>query len=369
MGRFGEADESFRHVLRLAPNYRLDVNYFAPSTRAAFEKVRKGLQALAPTLLQVGSTPAGAEVYLDGVAVGRTPFKGSFPPGPYQLQVVKGAGRSFPRPLQLPEGGTALEQQVDLGFEGSVQAGQPLCLQGREGTADPLRPAVKLGALLGVEEIVVLRLQRQLGGPGWVTASLLNAQGGQRVREGSLKTGAGAGAEADAALADLALFIVTGQGAPGVVQGPAQLVQAPAPPPPPAAAPALAAAQARTPADPGQAAKRRQVLRVGSYVAGGAALAAFTTAGVLYERSQAEREVLALRAPDGVLRADDVPGAQLYRDLQSRGRTITGLVVGGGVAALAGGALYFFSREPEGHLQVSAGLAPDAMGVQVHGQF
>ncbi|HET9450469.1 MAG TPA: PEGA domain-containing protein [Aggregicoccus sp.] len=368
MGRFTEADESFRHVLRLAPRYRLDVNYFSPSTRAAFEKVRKGLEAMRPSPLQVTSTPTGADVFLDGVHVGKTPLEGRFRPGPYQLQVTKGASVSFPRPLQLLEGVEA-KAQVDLAFEGSVIAGEPLCLQAREGGVDPLRSAVKLGALLGVEEIVVLRLQRQANGPGWVTASLLNAQGGQRVREGSLKTSART--ETDAALGDLVAFIVTGQSAPTVVQGPAQLTPAPAPAP--AAPQAAAAAPAARPApeDAAGAARRRRYLRVGSYVAGGVALAAFGTAGLLYERSAAEREVLARRAPGGVLRADDAPGAQLYRDLRSQGRTLTGLLVGGGASAAAGAALYFFSREPEGRLQVAGAPSLDGtgMGVQVHGRF
>lgn len=121
--------------------------------------------------------------------------------------------------------------------------------------------------------------------------------------------------------------------------------------------------------DPAPGARRRRGLRVGSWVAGGAALAAFGAAGVLYERSAPEREVLARRAPGGVLRSDDAPGARLYRDLRSRGRTVTGLLLGGGAAAAAGGALFFFSREPQGQLRLGGGVSAHGMGVQVHGNF
>ncbi|HVE82412.1 MAG TPA: hypothetical protein VND93_06180, partial [Myxococcales bacterium] len=43
LGRATEADELFRHVLRLQPGFQLDPDYFMPSIRQKFDRLRKEL--------------------------------------------------------------------------------------------------------------------------------------------------------------------------------------------------------------------------------------------------------------------------------------------------------------------------------------
>ncbi len=43
--RWDEADEHFRRVLRLTPDFRLDPDFFPPSTRARFDRVRRQVES------------------------------------------------------------------------------------------------------------------------------------------------------------------------------------------------------------------------------------------------------------------------------------------------------------------------------------
>jgi hypothetical protein len=207
-----QADETFRRILVLDPNYQLDPDYYSPSTRNAFERARKQLDAEPKVAFQVRSTPPGAEVYLDGLSVGKTPFNGRLWPGKYQMVLVKGGDVSFPRAVSV---GNTSSSQVDLEFEGSVRPGQPICIS-EQGAHEHNRAAnaVKLGATLGLDEIVLVRIQRQSPGAQWLTASLMNVQGGNDVREGGLKMDV---AGSSSQVSDLVAYIATGEASSQVV--------------------------------------------------------------------------------------------------------------------------------------------------------
>ncbi len=216
--------ESFGQVLRLEPDHQLDPDYFGPSTVAKFDEVRREIRAAKRTRLLIKSNILGAEVFLDGRKVGVTPYAGSHVPGRYQLVIARGDERSLPRQIHLD--GQPLEVQVDLRFEGALAGLRIPCTRAASDETTRLAHAMKLGGLLEVEQVVLLRFERPSAGAAWLSATLLTVSSGERVREGGLQVpDAGITNEGIAALAQ---FVATGERREGVLAVPATK-----PPPPP----------------------------------------------------------------------------------------------------------------------------------------
>ncbi len=200
------ADEAFRKVLRLDAGFQMDSDYYSPTTRARFEVIRKELAAARKRRLTVTSPPlTGVGVYLDGFKVGVTPFTGELLPGSYELALAKDGDRSLPHALNLNSEST---QQISFAFESAIHPSKLPCLAKRP-EAELLGYAVSLGPLLGVDEVVVLRLEQPSSGPGWLAVTLVNTKTGGKVREGGLKFYRAS--RTAAGLAELAEFVLSGK--------------------------------------------------------------------------------------------------------------------------------------------------------------
>lgn len=206
LSRSDQSVEAFRRVLRLAPKHWLDPDFYSPSTRARFRKVRKDMAKLKRVHLEVTSVPSGADVFLDGLSVGKTPYRSEVFPGSYEVVVQKDQATSLPH-LEQITADTRL--QIDLQFEGAIRLERTPCFSSRDDEKLRLAAALKLATLLGVEDIVVLRLERPKAGPSWLAATVLNAQSAQKLREGGLKVRSST--QGTEGLAELATFILTGQ--------------------------------------------------------------------------------------------------------------------------------------------------------------
>jgi len=202
----GEAgDEAFRRVLRLSPGLVLDPDLHSPSTRGRFEELRAQLASGPRVAVEVRSTPPGADVFLEGRAVGQAPWQATLPPAYYRLEVASGDLASFPRVLDA--NGGAATARVNLGFEGHVveRAGEA-CLDGTP-ESQRMGHAVLLGALMGADEVAVLSLERVGTEPGWLGVTLLSVPGGDRLRAAGLQLEPG---HASVDLAPLASWLATG---------------------------------------------------------------------------------------------------------------------------------------------------------------
>jgi PEGA domain len=232
------SDDAFRSVLRLQPTHRMSPASYSPALRARFERLRHE-QARAPTVrLNVASLPPGATVFLDGLAVGKTPFARELSPGLYQLLVGQDGGFSFPRALALRED---LTLTVDLTFERSVPPTRELCLRGPTEPAGglPLGHALKLGLLLEVEQLVLVHVGGAQPEATALTATVVDVPTAQRTREGWLRVSQ-PGSVPDG-IAELATFAVTGEASDRVT------IDAPRPPAPVATPPAAVTAYAPEP--------------------------------------------------------------------------------------------------------------------------
>jgi hypothetical protein len=130
--------------------------------------------------------------------------------GSYQVVVTRSGAASLAHLIELKEAEVSL--QVDLAFEGALFPKGKSCVFGAEGAQSEnarLGQAVKFGTLLNASEVVAVRLERQSAGPSWLSASRIQVQSGQKVREGGLKVQDTS--RVPEGLGELAHFIVTGQ--------------------------------------------------------------------------------------------------------------------------------------------------------------
>ncbi|HYI00604.1 PEGA domain-containing protein [Hyalangium sp.] len=381
MGKVKESDAAFRNVLRLQPQHKLDPSLYAPSIRQAFEKVRSELAKARKVKLSVKSTLPASEVYLDGLKVGQTPVSVDVIAGTYDITVVKGSAVSFPRQIQVQ--GTDTPVLVDLAYEGSVSATPFPCLASADRSDErTLSHAVRLGGTLGVEEVIVVRLETPSSGPKWFAATVLNVEGGQKVREGGFKTqGLDAPPDTLSALVD---FVTTGKAPPNLVvpntNGKAPWSHQPAADAPVAStsssspdvsAPnrlpegglSTSALSPRSSSTPG--------LRVASYVALGAGAAALAGSGLVRLMAQKDLDALEKRLnSNGRINADDQEALELRDSLASKGNLLTGLLIGSG-AALTTGAVLFLVSPSSSPPPVDVGLSagPGGASASLSGSF
>jgi len=368
MGKVKESDTAFRNVLRLEPQYKLDPTLFAPSIRQAFEKVRGEFAKAKKVKLDVKSTLPVSEVYLDGRKVGQTPLSFDAIAGTYDIKLVKGSAVSFPRQIQVQ--GTDTPVLVDLAYEGAVVATPFPCLASTDRFDErTLSHAVRLGGTLGVEEVIVVRLETPSSGPKWFAATVLNVEGGQKIREGGFKTqGLDAPPDALSALVD---FVTTGKAPPNLV---VPNTNGKAPWAKPGGDVPIAA---RPSGDLDVSAPNRlpegstSGLRVTSYVALGVGAAALGGAGVVRLMAQQDLNDLENRLnTSGRINAGDQEALQLRNSLASKGNLITGLLVGSGVALTTGAVLFLVSPShspPPVSVGVSAG--PQGASASLSGSF
>ncbi|MGA9523922.1 MAG: PEGA domain-containing protein, partial [Myxococcaceae bacterium] len=213
--RTDDGDEAFRQVLRVDPKYELSADYYAPSTRARFEQLRKELARAKKATLSITSSPSNADVYVDGFLVGKTPFTRSFPAGAYQVALSLGQKRSFPRMLELQ---VEMHQHVNLAFEGAVHVHPTLCIDDGGSESATFGTAVNLAAMLGTPQLTMLRLVRQVNGSSWLVATLLSTETGERIREGGIQ--ASPDGQPSSALGELTRFISAGEPGPNVQEAP-----------------------------------------------------------------------------------------------------------------------------------------------------
>jgi hypothetical protein len=328
-----EANDAHKRVLRIEPLFKLDPDYYTPATLQAFEALRAEVQKAKKVKLTVGSQPSGAEVFLDGALLGKTPFAREFPPGDYLLSLANGESLSFLHPLKLLRDEAI---QIDLSFEGALGAQSPLCVNSTDA-------ALKLAALAGADNLVVLRLESRNNEPGWVTAALLEVNRGAKVRDGGIRF---TGPRRNEALTELAAFVLTGKGTDSVQAGassPEEDLAAPAE----ALAEPVRLVEASAPRGVGP--------RITSFALMGAGAAAAIAGLGIYLSAGSDRSALAsLVDEQGRVRMN--ANAEEAKAIQSRldGNSTTSLLLGaGGAAAIAAGAAVFFLLPPGDRPQLS----------------
>ncbi|MHB8875746.1 MAG: PEGA domain-containing protein [Myxococcaceae bacterium] len=351
LGRKLEMAESWRRVLRVEPGHKLDPGLYSPSVRAQFELLRKELAAGKKLTLSVNTPKPGAEVFIEGMPVGKTPFSEQFPPGRYRVAVARGESVSFGHLVKLEQDSAQL---IDIEFEAALVGQAPLCIHSDGSTGRALR----LAALAGADAVVVFR---------WANAVLVEVADGARVREGGFKTTSPA---RNQRLAELAAFVLSGTPSAAVVAVPAGGAAKAAAP---GAAKSSAPAAATRPPVASPAARSTNRLRLASYAVGGAGLLSLAAGGALWLSGAGDRTRLGQLT--GASRSLPVAGTPDYHEAvrlvgtnRANASLSTGLSAAGGVALACGLGLFLYSghgvsEEPE------LAIVPRSDGLGVAGRF
>lgn len=235
-----------------------------------------------------------------------------------------------------------------------------------------LSHAVRLGGTLGVEEVIIVRLEPASSGPKWLAATVLNVEGGQKLREGGFKVqglevqGLDAPSQALIALVD---FVTTGKAQPSLV-----VLNSTTEPPWEKPSTEEAALVPDGPEKaPGLTAKSGSLrpLRATSHGVLGAGVVTLAGAGIV--RLVAQRELNELHGrlnENGKVDPGDTRSLQLLSDLKRKNNLMTGLLIGSGAALATGALLYLLSPE-QAPPPVSVGVtaSPGGAGASLSGTF
>lgn len=368
-----EVEGAFRRILRVDPEHVLDPDYYSPTTRAEFERVRKLLAQEERIRLDVFSEPSGADVFIDGRRMGKTPFHRDLVAGSYRVAVVSGPALSFPRVVDLSQPAALT---VDLELEASVGVSGDICVSTKDGRMSVDR-ALKLGVLLQAQQVIVLGRESRIGEPGWVSAALVSAADGKRLREGGVNSSGPGGGDL---LKDLAEFVITGRSISSVVplDGTKPVVL----PPPPVQeqasvvaieAPIASATVAEVRAQP-LAWKRPAALGLASV----GVLAAVGGTWSSLSHGNARTELQSLLDPTGALPPEGTPEHARAVELTTRTGSLrtrsTLLFVGAGGAIAGSAALWLLDLGPragagEGRVQVLPSVGPESTGMVFSGAW
>ncbi len=337
-------ESSFRQVLRIDPRDAMDPTNFSPNTRSTYDHVRKAVARSQKLKLEVQADLPGAEIFLDGFMIGKSPAVLSLPPGEYQLHVARGTSVSFPHTVALI--GRPQSVKIDLAREGTALARPVPCIA-RAAESDQLAAAATLGQRVGVEKLILLRLETQENGPAWLTALQVNTANGQRIREGGIKVAAASASSQE--LDDLITFVLTGEPRRSVVSAEPESI-------PP---------WLRT-EDP-RGMKSRRIMRWSAYGAAGVAvIAGAASLGTYLQAKSTQRRLQSHLSAEGFAVEGDAKAQELARSVHSKQALSTGLLIVAGAAAAASGTLWYFSRPTFAkRVTVTAGTTPALDGGQL----
>jgi hypothetical protein len=185
-GQPDRAEQAFRRILSLQPDFSLTAELNPPSLRLHFSRAKEKLASEPKALFMVRSEPSGADVFLDGFAVGKTPLTARLFTGMHQMILAKGTFRSFSRPVRV---GTPETAHVDLELEGAIQLtpGSACIDKPNSRPEQQLREALKLAAFLGAEELTLVRVLREKPSSVWLAATVADVSSATEVRRAAVK--------------------------------------------------------------------------------------------------------------------------------------------------------------------------------------
>lgn len=377
LNKSAAATDAFRRVLRIDPTHTLDPDYFGPSTLKDFDRIRAEVKAGTKVPLSVKTTPPGATVFVDGKELGKTPMRREVLPGQYQVVVGDGGVFSLPRDVQV---NGAEELVIDLRFESAIDTERAPCIANPGSEGALLAHAVKFGSLLDIDQLVVLRFERQQVGPSWLAAALVGVKGGDKIREGGIQ--ATSRGYPPQAIEELARFITTGESSANVVaqrpgtpkqSPPAARVEPARPPPVPpiqsVAVPHPGATEGGVTAAAPPSSVRRTV---GMISAGFGALALVAGVGFQVTAVQSQNEFQGW--VDAGRQPDQLQQAAAARDRARDHQTVAFVAYGVGAVAVGAGLFLWLGEGDESaqgaaEAQVFASPSADGMSVVVRGTF
>jgi len=216
-----ETDGGKRALVQLEAALRADpllappAGVYPPRMRQLLELARHDVRTAGAGSLTIRSTPAGATVRIEGRVLGATPLvlDRSIPFGRYRVWLELAGRRSRTRSIEV--GSRAVTLDVDLGFEGAIDA--------TTGGLRAVGPAlltdselIETGHVLDVEQLVATGYA-EYEGSHWVYAALYDVAAGTALRRGAVRVTGHDGVDEPTMLAALADFLVTSGATPSAI--------------------------------------------------------------------------------------------------------------------------------------------------------
>jgi hypothetical protein len=192
-----------KDALRANPTLVLDAAKHPPKARRLLDEARLELSRAGTAGLTVDSTPDGATVFVEGRAVGKTPLTlvDALSPGRYRVWVEDAGVRSRTRVIDVQKDTPPVV--IDLAFEGALDAGAP-ALRPLSGQTIDDRMAARVGALLGVDELILCGIARY-DDARWLYTVVFTVAAGTAMRRGAVRIVGEA--PSDSEIASLAAFL------------------------------------------------------------------------------------------------------------------------------------------------------------------
>jgi hypothetical protein len=208
--KFNKSMQAFATVLRTRPKMKLARHEYSPKTIKLWKKAKKRLALLPKGELTVESDPPGADVYLDGIKIGKTPLTHTAYQGRYHLSLNDEAVGQASRWIEI--GQKKSKAKFQLNFEGSIKLDQahPIVQIPKDKTELPDKWWSWLGNRLGIRYIVAVAKDTNLGQRRLV-ASLVDLQKGRKIREGWLESNSKTSSAIKKDAHDLVDFLITGR--------------------------------------------------------------------------------------------------------------------------------------------------------------
>ncbi|MBI5494045.1 MAG: PEGA domain-containing protein [Deltaproteobacteria bacterium] len=222
-GKNAAAEEHARRAYLLVPSLSLDKSIATADDEALFKKAAKSVAAQQKGALEVASVPPGAQVFVDGQALGQTPLaKKDMPAGPHLVQLVLPWRHAVMTEVTVSPGGVSRAEHTfkDLPRMEAVRtalAKEPL----KDKAGEWRKAAVELGADNAV--VLVVAKDPKDAARFSVSAHLFALKDGARRRRAELAVPRDKPEEVAALIKDV-LDLAKGSGAstasPGVASAP-----------------------------------------------------------------------------------------------------------------------------------------------------
>jgi hypothetical protein len=188
-GKVDEAELTIQRVLRVEPEFPVATRNYPPTFVAFVDSQRDYLKLTRLAALTVSTRPPGLPVYVGGAPIGNSPTTAKLVPGEYIVEAGFAGPRGARRLVRVVKAEAA---ELDEGFEGAIAADAGPCFATDGRREARLAGLVRLAALVGATSIVAVRVEELSAGERYLTASLVDAQAGQEVREAKVRLVAGA---------------------------------------------------------------------------------------------------------------------------------------------------------------------------------
>jgi hypothetical protein len=201
--------DTYVKLLRTRPLLKLSDTY-SNQEMSMLDKARIKIKAMKKGKLKVESDPADAEVLLDGVSFGRTPFSGEFIPGKYHLQLVHPQAGKISMWVNIGAKETSVKANIALEQAIDLSAPYLTIKLANDENAIPKAFVPALNEVLGINSVIMVKQTTDKEGSK-TRVGVTDLSTGTIIREAEVEPKGADALPTSEDVQNFALFIVAGK--------------------------------------------------------------------------------------------------------------------------------------------------------------